>query len=409
MSQTLDFDSHFEEAVYDALEQHGFDVVPQVQSSSYSIDLAIKHPDKPGEFVLGIECDGAAYHSSKTARDRDRTRQAVLEDLGWTIHRIWSPDWASNREREIEKIKQRVASIVGGATVSTEPDQLRSYEPEVIEVDSKSDHPEVTEYQNPSLSASVRYSPDKLGMDRAVRNSLQDVIVEYGPIKQDTAYKAALDVWSQSRAGKKIQRIFKSRVSELQRDHKVYEHSDFLWPDPDRLDFKVRVNTDSASRSIDKIPTQEIAKAVALLLEEGGRMTMDDLILETTRLFGYQRRGDRIEERIEEAVTLLRRLNTIDDSEGKISIEDGSDVERQLLGEIYTSTDGGSTAIEEHEDSSLLVGKNTDTENVRVTASDVDGKCPSCGHKSFKLEHEGETLTCIKCGKNHLKSSLDPL
>jgi superfamily II DNA or RNA helicase/very-short-patch-repair endonuclease len=112
VTETLDFDSEFEEAVYNALNEQGYDVVSQVQSSSYSIDLAIKHPDKPGKFVLGIECDGAAYHSSKTARDRDRTRQMVLEDLGWTIHRIWSPDWASNRDEELEKINRKVSSLV---------------------------------------------------------------------------------------------------------------------------------------------------------------------------------------------------------------------------------------------------------------------------------------------------------
>lgn len=111
VTRTLDFDSRFEEAVYAELESHGFDVVSQVQSSNYSIDLAIKHPDRPGEFVLGIECDGAAYHSSKTARDRDRIRQSVLEDLGWTIHRIWSPDWSSNKKQEIQAIMEKVPPL----------------------------------------------------------------------------------------------------------------------------------------------------------------------------------------------------------------------------------------------------------------------------------------------------------
>jgi Superfamily I DNA and RNA helicases and helicase subunits len=108
VTETLDFDSQFEAAVYDTLEAEGYDVVSQIESSSYSIDLAIKHPEQPGKFILGIECDGAAYHSSKTARDRDRTRQMVLENLGWTIHRIWSPDWASNQEREVRKINEKI-------------------------------------------------------------------------------------------------------------------------------------------------------------------------------------------------------------------------------------------------------------------------------------------------------------
>jgi very-short-patch-repair endonuclease len=78
-------------------------LVTQVGCSGYRIDLAARDPEQPDRYVLGIECDGRSYHSSKTARDRDRLRQAHLESLGWTIHRIWSSDWFANPEREIEK------------------------------------------------------------------------------------------------------------------------------------------------------------------------------------------------------------------------------------------------------------------------------------------------------------------
>lgn len=110
-SEQKDFDSEFEEAVYKKLEEEGLDVTTQVESSGYSIDLAVKHPEKPGKYILGIECDGAAYHSTKTARERDRLRQSVLEDLGWNIHRIWSTDWIRDEEKEIEKILNEVQEL----------------------------------------------------------------------------------------------------------------------------------------------------------------------------------------------------------------------------------------------------------------------------------------------------------
>jgi hypothetical protein len=53
--------------------------------------------------VLAVECDGATYHSSATARDRDRLRQEHLERLGWSFHRIWSTDWFRHREAEIDR------------------------------------------------------------------------------------------------------------------------------------------------------------------------------------------------------------------------------------------------------------------------------------------------------------------
>ena len=97
-------DSDFEVFVAKALRAKGFEVVAQVGVANYFIDLAIVDPNRVGTYLLGIECDGATYHSSKAARDRDRYRQEVLEKLGWNLYRIWSTDWFKNPDVEIEKL-----------------------------------------------------------------------------------------------------------------------------------------------------------------------------------------------------------------------------------------------------------------------------------------------------------------
>jgi very-short-patch-repair endonuclease len=343
VTDTLDFDSRFEEAVYEALESEGYDIVSQVQSSSYSIDLAIKHPEQPGKFILGIECDGAAYHSSKTARDRDRTRQMVLEDLGWTIHRIWSPDWASNQKREIRKINEKVENLLEGQSFSKEDRDIPEYEPEVMEVDSKDEHDEITEFEEPSLEWHKRYDPDKQGMNQANRNSIRDTVVQNGPIQYDTAVQTYLDVWGQSRAGQKVQRIFRNRLDELTKQDKVHEHGEFLWPPLDEFEFNIRINTDSATRTIDEIPLEEIAKAITVVLQEGGAIKEDDIVLETTRLFGYQRRGDRIKSRINEALDLLEEKNLIT-TDDRITLNTARDPDTVLLSRIYPSVSESATS-----------------------------------------------------------------
>lgn len=95
--------NHFEVDVRDRLTAAGVKLVPQLGVSGYFIDFAACHPERPGEFVLAIEADGASYHASATARERDRLRQDHLERLGWRFHRIWSTDWFRNREAEIAK------------------------------------------------------------------------------------------------------------------------------------------------------------------------------------------------------------------------------------------------------------------------------------------------------------------
>lgn len=93
----------FERDVRNKLTAAGIPLVAQFGCSGYRIDFAAQHPAQPGRMVLAIECDGASYHSSATARDRDRLRQEHLERLGWTFHRIWSTDWFRSHDSEIAR------------------------------------------------------------------------------------------------------------------------------------------------------------------------------------------------------------------------------------------------------------------------------------------------------------------
>ena len=97
-------ESPFEEAVADQLLRYGWQIVPQVGISGFRVDLGIKHPDKSGTYLAGVECDGATYHSSATARDRDKVREQVLRGLGWNILRVWSTDWWFDAKGAMEKL-----------------------------------------------------------------------------------------------------------------------------------------------------------------------------------------------------------------------------------------------------------------------------------------------------------------
>lgn len=112
-----DDESPFEDAVWDALTGRGYEVTRQVGTGGFYIDLAVKDPDKPGRYLLGIECDGATYHSARSARDRDRLRQQVLEGLGWRIHRIWSTSWFRNEDKEIARLEEAIQAAKLGQRV----------------------------------------------------------------------------------------------------------------------------------------------------------------------------------------------------------------------------------------------------------------------------------------------------
>lgn len=124
-----DPDSDFEIAVMNALRQEGFECVPQVGVAGFFIDLAVIDPGNQGRYLMGIECDGMTYHSAKSARDRDRLRQSILERLGWRIRRIWSTDWFKNPYgelapiiRELHKLKSPV--LVSEPKTGSEGDEI---------------------------------------------------------------------------------------------------------------------------------------------------------------------------------------------------------------------------------------------------------------------------------------------
>jgi len=104
-------DSDFEISVGYILKSAGYDIVPQVGVAGFSIDIGVRDPATPGRFLAGIECDGAAYHSAKSARDRDRLRQEILESHGWKIYRIWSTDWFKNKRYEEARLLQFLSAV----------------------------------------------------------------------------------------------------------------------------------------------------------------------------------------------------------------------------------------------------------------------------------------------------------
>jgi very-short-patch-repair endonuclease len=110
-------DSPFEEDVRLVLADLGHKVHLQVGASGYRIDLAVCHPQREGEYTLAVECDGATYHGTPTARDRDRLRDRTLRSFGWRIHRIWSRDWFRRRAQEIERLQAAVAAALDESNV----------------------------------------------------------------------------------------------------------------------------------------------------------------------------------------------------------------------------------------------------------------------------------------------------
>jgi very-short-patch-repair endonuclease len=125
--------SLLETQVADALRAQGFEIKTKVGSAGYRLDMAIQQPGADGTMALGIECDGLTYHRTRSARDRDRLRQVVLEKLGWKLFRLWSTDWFYNREQTLQKITAaiRAATVEVPASPLSEETKPQQVIPEL--------------------------------------------------------------------------------------------------------------------------------------------------------------------------------------------------------------------------------------------------------------------------------------
>lgn len=140
----------FEQDIRDRLTAAGLKLVPQYGVGNYRIDFVAAHPEQPGRYVLAIEADGASYHSSATARDRDRLRQEHLERLGWRFHRIWSTDWFRNPDAEVQRVLTAYASALNG---SSAPNSVADTQPRPTA------DPEIAEPAYPAGSARTALRP----------------------------------------------------------------------------------------------------------------------------------------------------------------------------------------------------------------------------------------------------------
>ena len=318
-----DYESPFEEQVGVALSRAGLTVHRQVGTSRFRIDLAIVHPDQPGRYLLGIECDGKTYHQSKTARDRDRLRQEILEGLGWTIHRIWSTDWIRQPEQELVKVVARVAHLLAEPAPYSTSEGVGSSDGETRdEVEESGDWSAPTTLEDqahlnggsgsdplvlPYTVADVRPEYGGYGNilslgSHLVADVVADCVEVEGPIHVDLLLRRIAAGYGHQRAGSRISGRISEAVQIATQQGRVQQRGQFLWSSEERPLEPRGPAPDGSTREVGHISEEEIRRAMAVLLEQSFSLSSDELIGRTSRLFGFQRTGSDIRHRLASVV-----------------------------------------------------------------------------------------------------------
>jgi very-short-patch-repair endonuclease len=310
-------ESPFEEAVYQALTPRGLRLHQQVGVSGYRIDLAVVDTDQPGRYLLGIECDGATYHSAQTARDRDRLRQQVLEGLGWTLHRIWSRDWITDRSREIDKVmnavqtaKQKTASTAAVNPPETSADKFLTDAPPVEMPQSLPAY--VWPYKRAKLDQHA--NGEELGKadPASVANDVVRVVKSEGPVHVEAVADRIGQAWGVTRIGKRIQSVLTQAIALATQAQQIVQRDAWLWPIGLEKPIVRAPDQGDEPRPIEWIAPDEIVEAAYLCVEEARSLSDEDLIRETAQLLGYARSSAKIEAIMREAIGRLTASGRIE-------------------------------------------------------------------------------------------------
>lgn len=304
-------ESPFEESVIQVLTNWGYTIEPQVGSAGYRIDIGVRHPDYPGLFMLGVECDGYQYHSALVARDRDRLRQQVLERIGWQLHRIWGTAWYRDRAGEEARLRQALEDAAAGRlrAAPTEPRSAATLEFEEVE---KAERPgwatEYVEADVPDLPWRIDVS--EMDADMYMVPGVRAVIEAETPVHTDVLFQRLRDAWGIGRVGSKIRANIMSAVKRAG----ATRDGDFVMVRGQTSG--VRTPSARTTRKVEQIHSIELAEALSQLLREMGSASDDELRTATARLFGWGRTGNGIQARLD---PIIRKLVT----EGRLQRRDG--------------------------------------------------------------------------------------
>jgi very-short-patch-repair endonuclease len=278
--------SAFEEAIAQVLEQQGCVVRRRVGCAGFRIDLAVVDPVESGRYLLGIECDGPKYSDARVARDRDRLRQQMLEQLGWSIHRVWSTDWYRDREGTIAQLLQAVETAkLAPRVIQVEPSLpseplLEEVSVEVAAVETVAEYEMCRELRIPTGEELHLVAPALLAM------AVEDVVRVEGPVHFDEVVRRIRTIWGLQRAGNRIREAIEHGVKVALRKQAVARDGEFLHL-PGAPVVVRRRNGDPPAR-VELIADSELAEAMLFVLRGAFATPREELIDAAARRVGIQ-------------------------------------------------------------------------------------------------------------------------
>ncbi|WP_045687028.1 DUF3320 domain-containing protein [Hymenobacter sp. AT01-02] len=319
-------DSPFEAAVYRALTARGYHVHSRVGSQGFYLDLAIVDPDQPERYVLGIECDGTMYHRARSARDRDRLRQQVLEAMGWRLHRIWSTGWLRDPQREMDRVVQAIDQARRHATQATSAEREEA-PPAVMPNGIAREAAPITpaalteSYHVAQLPAAVGHRELHQHSLGQLANWLSSVVRIESPIHIEEATRRLANASGASQVGARIRKAVRDAALLAQNLRHLRRQGDFLWENTMRRPpLRSRTGLPTISRKLAFVAPEELTLALRTVVAHSFALPTDAALLAAVRLLGFNRLSEEMRQQLEPVLRELLAAGKVEEAHGVLRL-----------------------------------------------------------------------------------------
>lgn len=293
------FDSPFEEIVAKELTRLGYTVRQQVGSQGFYLDLAIVDPEHAGRYLLGIECDGAAYHSARSARDRDRLRQQVLEGIGWRIHRIWSTDWFRNPERELKRVVEAIEKAKQSFYLEEDPADEVVVERNLLREETRTEDAALPEYATAVLHPEIATKELHLHTVGKLAGWIEQIVHVESPVHFDEMARRMVEAAGITRLGSRIRGQLMLATQFAEGSGKIVRRDEFLWsPQMQTPVLRKRAEFSASSKKIKLIAPEELELAIEKVVSDAVAIQPDAAVNLVAKLFGFSRVTDEMKQEI---------------------------------------------------------------------------------------------------------------
>jgi hypothetical protein len=288
--------------------------------SDFKVDLAIADTKNPNRAVLGILLDGQRWSQRRTVTDRDALPVSMLVNrMGWAgVERIWLPNWLRSPESEIARVKASFEkALLEGPRVTKKATQVKSSEPiftRKTDLADERDFRGVNPFDSllkeiptwsplgPKIIGAQQYL-DYLH-DKQIQGAVRDIVSQLtaheGPVSSERLAKFVASCFG-------FNRVVSGRIAAINGvgfPGHVRDKEQFLYPahqNPETYS-EWRKSPAGSGRSIQDVSIREIKNAMISIARVAQGVEQEELLRETSRVFGVQKMSKDIATRLESAL-----------------------------------------------------------------------------------------------------------